>query len=103
MKTLQPNGKHLLMFAYDIQEYMDPEPEHSFRTIESKEKMEEWVSHMRKMPWSGTISNIKQVTPQEYFSARNSQYWKGYEERLDALAEDCTPEWVEEYNSLLLG
>lgn len=89
------------MYQYTSHDYMDLHPEQNFRTIESKERMNEFISHMR-MHWnSGTISDAKLVSPKEYYEARCSEYWKGYEEALDNAAKDCTPEWVEEYNKLL--
>lgn len=80
---------------------MDMRPETNFRTIESPERMEEFIAHMREHWCSGTVSNATQVTPEEYFLARQSSYWKGYEEALDDVACDCTEEWVNEYNKLL--
>ena len=101
MKQITPNGKHLLMFAYQTHDYMDMEPENNFRTIESEEKMDEFIAHMREHWNSGTISDAKEVTPYEFFQARQSEYWKGYEGALDEGARDCTPEWIEKYNKYL--
>lgn len=90
-----------MMYQYTIHHYMDLYPEINFRTIESEERMQEFIEFMRTSFCSGTVSNAKIVTPKEYYDARCSKYWKGYEKDLDKAAEDCTPEWIEEYNNLL--
>lgn len=100
-KKLRANGKNLIMFKYQTQDYMDASPSISFKTIESQELMNQWVAHMRKTWSGGTISNGKIVTPKGYYEARQSSYWKGYEEKLDKLTLDCTQEWLDEYSNLL--
>ena len=100
-KKLQANGKNLLMFKYQTQDYMDASPSISYRTMESQELMDQWVTHMRRTWSGGTTSKGKIVTPKEYYEARQSSYWKGCEEKLDKLALDCTQEWLDEYNNLL--
>jgi hypothetical protein len=57
---MKSNGKNLLMVSYLVHDYMDPAPEQEFRTIESKEKFNEFVEHMRA--WSGTIYGYKELT-----------------------------------------
>ena len=101
MKQIKHNGKNLLAFSYLTQEYMDLHPEPGVMTIESEEKMNEFCRHMSSSPWSGRYFDQKELTPQELFEIRNSAYWRGYEDKLDHLAEDCTQEWVDEYNKLL--
>ena len=96
---MKANGKNLLMVSYYTHDYMDPAPEQSFRTIESKERFDEFVKCMKA--WSGTIYGYKELTPQEYFDLRNSDYWHGYENQLDHLALDCPQDWIDEYNTLL--
>ena len=94
---MKANGKNLMMFSYQVQEYMDLKPSTSFRTIESREKMDEFVNYMKTAPWSGTIFDVKEVSPMDFFKARQSRYWRGYEEQLDNLALDCPSHWVAEY------
>lgn len=89
------------MYQYTTHHYMDLYPEINFRTIESEERMKEFIEFMRTSFCSGTVSDAKLVSPKEYYEARCSEYWKGYEEALDNAAKDCSPEWVEEYNKLL--
>lgn len=95
---MEANGKNLIMFEYNTHHYMDMYPETSFRTEVSKEAMDAFIARMREMWCSGTVSDAKEVTPLEFFEARQSKYWKGCEEQLDEAACDCRPEWVEEYN-----
>lgn len=89
------------MFTYQVHHYMDEKPEIEFRTAESQEVMDQFVEHMRARWCSGTVSNGKEVTPEEYYKARQSDYWKGYEEQLDNLALDCTQEWLDKYSQLV--
>ena len=98
---MKANGKNLKMFIYQTHCYMDMEPEWSFRTIESKEVMDQFINHMRTNWSSGVISEAKELTPEEYFQYRQSDYWKGYEVQLDNLALDCTQEWLDEYIKLV--
>ena len=85
------------MFMYQTHDYMDMKPETSFRTAESQEVMNAFIERMRNLWCSGTVSAATEVSPMEYFEARQSKYWRGYEEQLDNLAEDCTQDWLEEY------
>lgn len=101
MKQIKSNGKNLLMFSYSTHDYMDMYPEQIFRTMESKEMMEKFIHHMKTNWCSGTVTMGKEITPEEYFEARQSDYWKGCEEGLDNLACDCTEDWVSAYNKLL--
>ena len=98
---MKANGKNLKMFMYQTHDYMDMKPETSFRTAESQEVMNQFIEHMRTHWCSGTVSDAKEMTPMEYYTARCSAYWKGYEKALDNLACDCSEEWLKEYNSLL--
>lgn len=98
---MKANGKNLRMFMYQTHDYMDMYPETSFRTAESQEVMNQFVQHMRTHWNSGTVSEGKELTPQEYYAARQSKYWRGYEEQLDNLALDCSQEWLDAYSSLL--
>lgn len=98
---MKSNGKNLKMFIYQTHDYMDMRPETSFRTAESQEVMDQFVAHMRTNWCSGTVSDGKEITPEEYFAARQSDYWKGYEAQLDELALDCTQEWLDTYSQLL--
>jgi hypothetical protein len=97
---MKANGKNLKMFIYQTHDYMDMKPETSFRTAESQEVMNQYVTHMRTWWSGGTVSDGKEVTPEEYFKARQSDYWKGYEFQLDELALDCSQEWLDEYSKL---
>ena len=90
-----------MMYQYTTHHYMDLHPEINFRTIESEERMKEFIEFMRTSFCSGNVSDAKLVSPKEYYEARCSEYWKGYAEALDNAAKDCSPEWVEEYNKLL--
>lgn len=98
---MKANGKNLKMFVYQTHDYMDMNPETSFRTAESQEVMNQFIDHMRTNWCSGTVSDAKEVTPSEYLKARQSDYWKGFEEALDNLALDCTQEWLDIYSELL--
>ena len=98
---MEANGKNLKMFTYQTHDYMDEHPETSFRTAESQEIADKFIEHMRTHWSNGTVSNAKEVTPEEFYNARQSNYWKGYEEQLDNLASDCTQEWLDKYNKLL--
>ncbi len=89
------------MFMYETHDYMDMKPETNFRTAESQEVINQFIEHMRTHWCSGTVSDAKEVTPSEYLKARQSDYWKGYEEALDNLVLDCTQEWYCEYHRLL--
>ena len=100
---MKANGKNLMMFMYQTHDYMDLEPETSFRTAESQEVMNQFIAYMRKNWCSGTVSDATVVTPSDYYRARQSDYWKGYEEALDDLALDCTQEWLDDYSKLLTG
>lgn len=100
---MKANGKNLLMFMYQTHDYMDMYPETSFRTAESHEVMNQFIASMRERWCSGTVSDAKEVTPEEYFKARQSDYWKGYEVQLDNLALDCTQDWLDKYAKLLTG
>lgn len=95
---MKANGKNLKMFIYQTHDYMDMHPETSFRTAESQEVMNQFIEHMRTRWCSGTVSAASEVSPMEYFEARQSRYWRGYEDQLDNLAEDCDKYWLEEYN-----
>lgn len=94
---MEANGKELIMFYYESHDYMDLHPEQHFRTIESKELMDEFIKHMREHWCSGTTSDAHEVTPLEFFKARQSRYWYGCEEMLDEAALDCKQPWVDEY------
>ena len=98
---MKANGKNLKMFVYTTHDYMDMKPETSFRTAESQEVMNQFIDHMKANWCSGTVSDATEVTPSEYLKARQSDYWKGYEEALDNLALDCTQEWLNTYSELL--
>ena len=98
---MKANGKNLMMFMYTTHHYMDMKPETSFRTAESEEAMKHFIECMRTNWCSGSVSDAKVVTPSEYYAARQSDYWKGYEEALDNLALDCTQEWLDTYSYLL--
>jgi hypothetical protein len=98
---MKANGKNLKMFIYQHHDYMDMQPETSFRTAESQEVMDQFIEHMRTHWCSGTVSDAKELTPEEYFHHRQSDYWKGYEIQLDNLALDCTQEWLDKYSQLL--
>lgn len=98
---MKANGKNLKMFMYQTHDYMDWEPVTAFRTAESQEVMNQFIDHMREMWNSGTVSNPTEMSPMGYYKARCSAYWKGYEEQLDALACDCSEEWLKEYDSLV--
>lgn len=77
-----------MMYQYTTHHYMDLYPEINFRTIESEERMKEFIEFMRTSFCSGTVSNAKLVSPKEYYEARCSEYWKGiYLDMLDNL--DC--------------
>ena len=98
---MKANGKNLKMFIYQTHDYMDMHPETSFRTAESQEVMNQFIEYMSTYWCSGTVSGGTEVTPEEYYKARQSNYWKGYEEQLDNLALDCTQEWLDKYSKLL--
>lgn len=98
---MKANGKNLKMFMYQTHDYMDLKPETSFRTAESQEVMNQFIDNMREMWNSGSVSNATEMSPMDYYMARCSAYWKGYEEQLDDLACDCSEEWVKEYDSLV--
>lgn len=98
---MKANGKNLKMFMYQTHDYMDMHPETNFRTAESLDVMNEILEDFKANWHSGTVSAPKEVSPKEYFQARQSRYWKGYEEELDALACDCTEEWLKEYQSYI--
>lgn len=98
---MKANGKNLKMFMYQTHDYMDMKPETSFRTAESQEVMDQMITEFRNRWNSGTVSDAHEVTPMEFYMARCSAYWHGYEQQLDNLACDCTEEWVDEYNSLI--
>lgn len=98
---MKANGKNLIMFQYESHDYMDMYPETNFRTAESQEVMNQFIEHMSTHWCSGTTSAAVPVTPLQYFQARESDYWKGYEEQLDNLAKDCTQEWLDEYYSYI--
>lgn len=94
---MKANGKNLQMFKYSHQDYMDWDPSWSFSTWKTQEEANDQINEMRKYYNSGTISNPVKVTPMEFFMARQSAYWKGYEEKFDSMAEDCDPVWIMEY------
>lgn len=98
---MKSNGKNLIMFTYQVHDYMDERPETEFRTAESQEVANKIISALRSSWASGTVSDPKEVTPEEYAKARMSSYWKGYESALDNLALDCTQDWLDEYSTLI--
>lgn len=98
---MKANGKNLKMFKYETHHYMDMKPETHFRTIESAELMKEFIEHMRTNWCSGTVSNAHEVTPEEFFRARQSSYWRGYEDMLDKAALDCSQEWLNVYSAMI--
>lgn len=95
---MKANGKNFKMFVYCHHDYMDMHPEPSFSTWESQEVANAAVNEMRKYYNSGTISGPREVPPIELFMARQSKYWKGYEEAFDKAALDCSQEWLDEYS-----
>lgn len=94
---MKANGKNLMMFSYLIQGTMDWKPEICFMSIESRKKMQEFINFVQGHT-GDNIFNVKEVSPFEYFQARQSKYWKGHEADLDKNAEDCSKQWVEEYD-----
>ena len=93
---MKANGKNLIMFYYESHDYMDLHPEQNFRT-DTKEGMDAFIKHMREHWCSGTISDAHEVTPLDFFKARQSRYWHGCEDNLDDAALDCVQAWVDEY------
>lgn len=85
------------MFRYSVHEFMNAKPEECFATYKSKEEavanLEEYAKYI-----SGSVSIPAEVSPMEYFEARQSRYWKGFEGNLDIAAEDCDKDWLEEYS-----
>lgn len=95
---MKANGLNYKMFRYSTHDYMDMQPEVSFATWQSKEKAMEAIKEFRNTWNSGTVSDPVEITPMQFFLARQSNYWKGYEDRLDTMAQDCTEEWLDEYS-----
>jgi hypothetical protein len=98
---MKANGKNLKMFVFETHHYMDMYPETEFMTRESQAVANGFIHQMRSNWASGTVSDAKEVTPEEFFKARQSNYWNGCEDLLDNLALDCTQEWVDIYSELL--
>ena len=98
---MKANGKNLMMFVFETHDYMDMYPERHLATYKSQEDADKFIAHMRDMWCSGTMSDAKELTPEELFKQRQSKYWKGYEEAIDNAALDCTQEFVDKYSKLL--
>lgn len=98
---MKANGKNLKLFSYWIHDYMDLNPEQSFMTVKSEDEMKQFIDCMRDCWCSSTVSDPKEMSPEEFFNARQSDYWKGYELQLDSIAADCPQEWVDKYDKLL--
>lgn len=98
---MKANGKNWIMFQYETKDCWDIRSSINFKTMSSLKDMDRLITTLREGWFTGFISKPKIVTPKEYYEARQSSYWKGYEEKLDKLALDCTQEWLDEYNNLL--
>lgn len=97
---MKANGKNLKMYLFSTQHYMDMYPEYQLQTS-TDERIKEFIKHMRERWNSGSISDAKELTPEECFQQRQSSYWKGYETRIDDLVLDCSQEYIDAYFKLV--
>lgn len=67
------------IYIYETHDYMDMYPEKSFRLFESQEDANKFIEYFRHTWNSGTVSDAKLITPEEFTSLLKRHKWSDSE------------------------
>lgn len=67
------------IFIYETHDYMDMYPEKSFVLLESQEKANEYIAHLRNNWNSGTVGEAHLASPEEFTALLKQHNWSDEE------------------------